>query len=48
MTADPLFYEVFKEIPELFFELIGHCEGRRKREEGRSLNVWKKLLLLPN
>ncbi|MDF5720013.1 MAG: Rpn family recombination-promoting nuclease/putative transposase [Rhizonema sp. PD37] len=23
MTADPLFYEIFKEIPELFFELIG-------------------------
>jgi predicted transposase/invertase (TIGR01784 family) len=22
MTADPLFYEIFKEIPELFFELI--------------------------
>jgi predicted transposase/invertase (TIGR01784 family) len=26
MTADPLFYEVFKEIPELFFELIGQPE----------------------
>lgn len=23
MTADPLFYEIFKELPELFFELIG-------------------------
>lgn len=23
MSADPLFYEIFKEIPELFFELIG-------------------------
>ncbi|KYC42809.1 hypothetical protein WA1_11820 [Scytonema hofmannii PCC 7110] len=23
MTADPLFYEIFKEIPEFFFELIG-------------------------
>ncbi|KAF3888395.1 MULTISPECIES: Rpn family recombination-promoting nuclease/putative transposase [Nostocales] len=26
MTADPLFYEIFKEIPELFFEFIGHSE----------------------
>ncbi|KYC43916.1 hypothetical protein WA1_01830 [Scytonema hofmannii PCC 7110] len=26
MTADPLFYEIFKEIPELFFELIGSSE----------------------
>ncbi len=26
MTADPLFYEIFKEIPELFFELIGQPE----------------------
>ncbi len=26
MTADPLFYEIFKEIPELFFELIGQLE----------------------
>jgi predicted transposase/invertase (TIGR01784 family) len=23
MTADPLFYKIFKELPELFFELIG-------------------------
>jgi predicted transposase YdaD len=23
MTANPLFYEILKEIPELFFELIG-------------------------
>ncbi|GAA6614300.1 Rpn family recombination-promoting nuclease/putative transposase [Scytonema sp. NUACC26] len=23
MTADPVFYEIFQEIPELFFELIG-------------------------
>ncbi|NJL11292.1 MAG: DUF2887 domain-containing protein, partial [Calothrix sp. SM1_7_51] len=23
MTADPLFYQVFKDLPELFFELIG-------------------------
>ncbi|MBW4670435.1 MAG: Rpn family recombination-promoting nuclease/putative transposase [Cyanomargarita calcarea GSE-NOS-MK-12-04C] len=23
MTADPLFYKIFKDIPELFFELIG-------------------------
>jgi predicted transposase/invertase (TIGR01784 family) len=23
MTADPLFYELFKELPELFFELMG-------------------------
>jgi predicted transposase/invertase (TIGR01784 family) len=22
MTADPLFYKIFKDIPELFFELI--------------------------
>lgn len=26
MTADPLFYEIFQEIPELFFELIGSAE----------------------
>ncbi len=26
MTADPLFYEVFKEIPELFFEFINQPE----------------------
>ncbi len=26
MSADPLFYEIFKEIPELFFELIGQPE----------------------
>jgi len=26
MTADPLFCEIFKEIPELFFELIDQTE----------------------
>ncbi|BAZ08690.1 hypothetical protein NIES4071_04950 [Calothrix sp. NIES-4071] len=29
MTADPLFYKIFNDIPELFFELIG--EGQRDK-----------------
>lgn len=33
MTADPLFYEIFKEIPELFFELIG--------QPGKDPNIYK-------
>jgi predicted transposase YdaD len=26
MTADPLFYKIFKDMPELFFELIGESQ----------------------
>ncbi|MDJ0799615.1 MAG: DUF2887 domain-containing protein [Calothrix sp. MO_167.B12] len=33
MSADPLFYEIFKEIPELFFELIG--------ESGKDTSIYK-------
>jgi predicted transposase/invertase (TIGR01784 family) len=29
MTADPLFYKIFKDIPELFFELIGKPEQNK-------------------
>ena len=33
MTADPFFYEIFKEIPELFFELIG--------QSGKDASIYK-------
>jgi predicted transposase/invertase (TIGR01784 family) len=29
MTADPLFYKIFKDMPELFFELIGESQHNK-------------------
>lgn len=29
MTADPLFYKIFQNLPELFFELIGEGQDNK-------------------